>query len=272
MALIAYKTLIKFPIFSLKETESFQISSSLPIPQPSSLIGALAYSYAIYKNVNSEEAIKLIRDKVILARARLPKEVMITPNPIMLWRFRILDRGYERPKKKGAKVLMEELIEYLSKREYDRAKELIEVRLKDALYREYVFTPIIETVWITKRELPLEIFYLINRIGDTESLCNVVKAEKIKCDAYSLKEIETLYPFVYDTGLIEKFTGDYYTIMKMNDEKGLLRNFVLPLGRGVRELRKGKRCIIFYPSRIHVEFKKSITVYRVNNEYLFLGD
>ena len=51
MALTAICARIFSPIFSIKNPEAFQIGITLPVPQPSTLVGALAYCIGVHREI-----------------------------------------------------------------------------------------------------------------------------------------------------------------------------------------------------------------------------
>lgn len=267
MAGLAILLKIKLPFFSLRVPEAFQVASSLPVPSPSALVGALAYALAIHSNISNEAALNYARKIVLAARATIPEAQTYTLNPILLWRFRILDRGMERPKKKGIKLtLLQQLTALTNEGRYSEAKTLLELKLKDALYREYIFAPEVKVVYLVKEKVDTEIFKLISRLGDTESLCSVIEVKTHSYELVSVDKVETTFPFVY-TDKVSEIKGDFM-IMKQSNELRELKLFVIPITRRILTTKRGGKVTTLWPSKLKVSFKDFINVAKVNNEYI----
>lgn len=258
MGCIAIYAKIKPPIFSIKSPEAFQVGSSLPLPQPSSLVGALAYVLAITENLSSEEALKKARDVVLATGAYAEK--LIIPSTVILRRFRILDRGFEKPKKREVKLTeVEKLALLLESKDYYSAKMHLEKTLTDALYREYMFSETITCLWVLREKVEAERLRLIVRLGDTESYVNVVNSWEDKCDIVEKNIVETKYPIPMVKEEIESVQGRYI-IAKMCDKFRRLKWFIIPLTREIRETRRGIKYLVYKPTVVHVKFKKKVPV------------
>ncbi len=269
MACIAIVAHIKPPIFSLKNPEAFQIASSLPIPQPSAMIGTLAYCIAISQRMGSSEALRKASQLVVCARSTIKEESISAPSPIILWRFRILDRGFEKPKEKGKKTtLYEDLRAHIARGDISAAKSHLEFKLKDALYREYIFTESIIGVWVLNKEIDANILRFITRIGDTESYCSVSHVEKKECSIRKVNEVETRFPAPYDPNA--EVSGDFI-IISMCDEKRRLRRYVLPMKRELVTTSRGSRILVYRPTVIKIKFPKPVDVAEFDGEKIVVG-
>ena len=263
MALTAICAKIISPIFSIKNPEAFQVRTALPIPQPSSLVGALAYSLGVKNNLGLK-AMNYVRKHVLAARVSIESPLVIL-SPMILRRFRVLDKGFER-KEKGKKEPYARYLELLSQGLLNEARKIIEVELVDALYREYVIAAKLKCIWILDEEFDSQVLYLIQRIGDTESLCSVVEAWSADCNKIRVDNIETKYLFPHHD-YISNIEGAYVYV-KMCDEERRLRNFIVPCERKVKTTRKGNKFTAYIPTKVKVSFTHSHEVFSVDNEFI----
>jgi len=263
---------IRLPLFSLRQPESFQVSSSLPVPSPSTLVGSLAYAFAINDKLDSKTALEYVRRIVLVARASLAEYMPIIPNPILLWRFRILDRGIEKPKERVSPekrfTLLNRLSMLVKEDKYNEVKNLVETKLKDALYREYLFTFEINVIFLLREEVETKIFYYISRLGDTESLCSVHNIDIKGYNIELVKNVVTKYPFKY-TNKINNIHGDFM-ILRQGDEYRNLSLFVIPVSRKIITTSRGSKIVVYAPSQIKVTFTDQVRTARIDNEYIIL--
>ncbi len=251
---------LKLPFFSVRNLEAFQIGSSLPLPPPSALIGALAYAIAVKEHLNSHEALTKTREIVQLARALVSSDYPIIPNSILLWRYRVLDKLKEFLK------MIKELgnSPYLVKRE-------VELKFKDALYREYIHVQELEAIYVVNREIESSLFKLISRLGDTESYCSVEDVGLYKTPMLSkqkVTEAEISHPLKYDTKYIKEIEGSYI-ILKMSDEREHLMPFILPIRREIKHVKEGK-VVMYRPTKIRVRFSKPVMMLSFDNKNVVL--
>ncbi|MEM4489203.1 MAG: type I-A CRISPR-associated protein Cas5a [Desulfurococcaceae archaeon] len=258
MALTAICAKINAPIFSIKHPETFQIAASLPIPQPSSLVGALAYCIGTEQGIGLR-AQEIVEEIVAAARGKLVSEVAIT-NPVILRRFRILDKGIEEGDFKKS-------CEALHLGDFDTFRNILEKKLTDALYREYISPAILKCIWILRTALESKVLYLLQRLGDTESLVSVTEAWSTSCEILSVDEVTTDYPFTLDDSAIDTIQGDY-TVLKMCDEKRRLKLFYVPCKKEVRSTPTGVKYFTYIPTKINVKFKKPRTVFVADGDYI----
>lgn len=262
MALTAICAKIKTPIFSIKHPETYQISAALPIPQPSALIGALAYCLGVEKG-SGTKILKKVREAVILARAKMIEGVT-TVNPILLRRFRILDRGLERDKKGGTPLFLR-AYNALSLGDVETFRKIIEGKLTDALYREYLSNVLIKCIWVLKKTFDSSILYFLQRLGDTESLITVIDAWTAKCCAIKLDSLSTGYPFVLDFNILKEIYGSYITL-KMCDEERKLKMYCIPCKRDIFETSIGTRYFAYSPTEAHIKLRSPQTVFIIDEE------
>lgn len=235
---------IRSPIFSVKHPETFQVMSCLPIPQPSTLVGALAYCIGV-SHGSGIKAFHQLRKYIengieLAARAKLID--ITTSSSLVLRRFRVADELHKRM----------QLYEILSRGDYSEGKIFLERALTDAFYRSYIMSHEILCAWIIDETLEVNenVFSIMQRLGDTESLVAVSEVWIEDVKLHNASEIETSFPFPLEDAIIKK--GDF-TIVKMCDEKRLLRQFIIPVKHELRRTDTG-RVIIFKPTKVEVEF------------------
>jgi len=165
----ALVAIFRFPFYSIAK-RSYQVRVSLLLPSPSALKGALAKGIALLSercgnklDDIAREIIKELESKLVYVGAK-PYRSAIVKNPILLKRLRNLEDS-KNPEKSDA-----------MRREYTFARELLTV---------YVFKELNEE----EKELYLKAVYLIDQLGDTESVGCVVKADwfKLKSEKAPLK-------------------------------------------------------------------------------------
>lgn len=237
---------IRLPIFSIKHPETFQVMSCLPIPQPSVLVGALAYcigtshgsGLTAYENLKKD----IERGEKFTARAKLMDTIVYSS--IVLRRFRIADEIRKRTR----------LYEILARGDIVGGKLFLEKDLMDAFYRGYAMGREILCAWILGENFMIDegTIRLLQRLGDTESLIAVsdVWIEPVELGAAS--EIKTSFPFPLGDARIRH--GDF-TLMKMCNERRLPEQYVIPIRHEVRRTGTG-RVMVLEPTEIEVEFPR----------------
>lgn len=239
---------IRLPVFSVKHPETFQVMSCLPIPQPSSLVGALAYCIGVYRG-SGIKTFHQLRESIgkevgLLARAKLTD--MTTISTIVLRRFRIADEFRKRM----------ELYELLSKGDYTAGKFFLEKDLTDAFYRSYIMGHEILCVWVVSGDLEVyeSMFLLLQRLGDTESLVAVREVWIEEAEIGNSSEIKTPFPFPLEDATIKR--GDF-VLMKMCNEKRLIEQFVIPVKHELRYTERGK-VVILKPTEVEAIFPQPV--------------
>ncbi|MEM1582289.1 MAG: type I-A CRISPR-associated protein Cas5a [Candidatus Bathyarchaeia archaeon] len=256
MALTAVCAKVITPIFSIKHPETFQIATSLPIPQPSSLVGALAYCLGVQQEIGLK-AQEIVKENVIVARAKLVGETA-TVNPVILRRFRILDKGIEEKD-------FEKACNAFHAGDFDTYRKILEKKLTDALYREYLSLATLKCVWVLKTYIESKILYLLQRLGDTESLVSVIETWSADCKTLNLSEVSTDYPFSVSPDIIDAIRGNYTTI-KMCDEKRESKLFYIPCRREMRSTPAGVKYFIYIPTKVNAKLKRPRKVLAVDEE------
>ena len=240
---------IRLPIFSIKHPETFQIMSCLPVPQPSTLIGALAYCIGVSQGSGLKAFENLKRSveegECCAARAKL---IGVTAfSPIILRRFRVADEYHKRM----------DFYEILSRGNYQEAKLFLENKLIDAFYRGYAMGFEILCTWVTENSLKIDeaTIHLLQRLGDTESLVTVSGAWIEEAEISESSEIETPFPFPLNGAKVKQ--GDFM-IVKMCNERRVTEQFIIPIRHEIRQTATG-RVMILEPTRIYAEFSHPIT-------------
>lgn len=262
MALTSIIAKILAPIISIKHPEVFQIAASLPVPQPSTLVGALGYSLGAFSG-SGLSASDQAKNFIAAARARLSNGGAIV-NSIVLRRFRILDKGFEKGDFPKA-------YEYFLQGDFLSFRKIIETELTDALYREYVSQAVLKCIWVIREPIDHRIFQIIQRLGDTESLVTVLETWSAECFLEESTETSTTYPFAMpkDNHLI-RISGDY-VLTKMQDENSEKKLFYIPCRREIGIAKDGSKYTAYVPTSLSVKFAKPVRIFRVDSECIIGG-
>lgn len=267
MVLTAVCAKINAPIFSIKHPEAFQIGAALPVPQPSALVGALAYCLGVHKGIGTK-ALEEAQKAIAIARAKLMEGVTVV-TPVVLRRFRVLDKGFET-KTKGEIAAFERACNALRSGDFEVFRRLIEVELTDALYREYLSHASIKCVWVLRQPFDSRLLYLLQRLGDTESLVTVLEAWSADCQVVKMDRVDTDYPFTLTSGVLEYIQGDY-TALKMCDEHRKLKMYYVPCKKEISSTTSGIKYFTYVPTKVHVELRQPQEVFIVNEEKIVRG-
>ena len=265
MALTALIAKISAPIISIRHSETFQIAATLPVPQPSTLVGALAYCLGTFTGIGLD-AIEQIGKKIIAARAKLLSEIAIIA-PIILRRFRILDKGLEG--KTGEKPF-QKACENLRKGNFNEFRRILESELTDALYREHLSQASFKCIWIVKEPMDNKLLYLLQRLGDTESLITVTEAWTSECILEKADAFSTDYPFPAERKNLIEISGDF-SLMKMCDETGEKRMFYIPCKKRIGIARDGSKYFAYAPTKINARFKGGTEILLADEEVIMKG-
>lgn len=239
---------VRLPIFSIKHPEAFQVMSCLPVPQPSSLVGALAYSVGTVHGFGSPWYERLTRGgergERLAARSRLID--VVVHSSIVLRRFRVADEFRKRT----------QLYEILDRGDVVGVKLFLEVKLIDAFYRGYAVGHEILCAWILGEGMELDerAARLLQRLGDTESLVSVPEAWVEDTSIETASNLKTSFPFPSRGARIKR--GDFM-MTKMCDERRRAEWFIIPIRHEVRHMGSG-RAIILEPTEIEVDFPQPV--------------
>ncbi|MEM1542913.1 MAG: type I-A CRISPR-associated protein Cas5a [Ignisphaera sp.] len=251
--LVALIAKLRGPSFSVKQPEAFQIGVTLPLPQPSTLAGALAYCIAVREGLKQEELATRIQTILKVSRACFLTEVAV-PSSIVLKRFRALDKVSDyRAFEDAYRRFDYEVI-------FDRLE-----KLTDALYREYVFTCELLCVWIVDKDISGDLLWSINHLGDTESLCSVIEIDRVPVNEEKTNEVKTRF----QAPIIELTTvkSGAYKIVKMYNEsfwyqrKGEPLTYAIPCEEKIERGAKGFRYRVYRPTEITILYDRPVNVY-----------
>ena len=250
---------VRLPLFSIKHPEAFQVMSSLPVPQPSSLVGLLAYCLGVATGLGTR-ALDRVRDwvrgeRLLAARAAPAEEGLpLAPSSVVLRRFRVVDEGRVRKEKREA------LTSAIEREDFKALKSVLDMKLMDALYREYVMGHELLCAWAVGSDIDIKPnwLYLAQRIGDTESLCTVVDVRAYEAEVYEAEEVRTKFPtpMEYLTGPVE----GPHTVAKMCDELRIPRPYVIPCEVKMEKRKDGLVIPIIKPSEVKIVYERPIRV------------
>jgi len=267
VALTAICAKINAPIFSIKHPEAFQIGAALPVPQPSALVGALAYCLGVSEGIGVK-ALEEARRNVVAARAKLAKGCTVV-TPVILRRFRVLDKGLEA-KAKGEVPAFERACNALSSGDFYGFKRTIEVELTDALYREYLSHALIKCIWVLNRPYDSKLLYLLQRLGDTESLVTVLEAWSTDCQLIKADQTDTEYPFALTPDVLEHVHGDY-TTSKMCDENRKLKMYYIPCKKEISSTPSGIKYFTYASAKVEVKLRRPQEIFEIDGENIIRG-
>ncbi|MCS7105519.1 MAG: type I-A CRISPR-associated protein Cas5a [Thermofilaceae archaeon] len=267
---------VRLPVFSVAHPESFQVLSALPVPQPSSLVGALAYALGVSTGKGTkawEEAFDLVRHGRLLAARAKPGggrgfDPPLIPSPTVVRRFRVADKGHES-KKKGEKKPVEKLVELAGSGGWEEVKRIVEIELTDAFYREYVMGVDLFCVWVFQKfDLDERVVGLVHRLGDTESLCTVVDLYSTEAPVERTSVVTTSFPAPWFEGA--RVLEGTYLPAKMCDEARRLGLFIVPLKYEIE--RRGRfRYPAIRESIVKIDYGREVNVCRTDWGDVVLG-
>ncbi len=258
----AFVVSLSFPIFSLKLPLAFQVADTSLLPSPSSLRGALAKTLAYFHPFSGndfQEAVEqwMLRVEELVPYVTVKPESEIMKGSIILSRLRTLEqRGREDP--------------------------------RDAMRRGVVFIHRIKACYVVneekaKKELGedaldqiKEALWLIDRIGDTESLSSVSDVEgpldlSLLGDEEEINTItnESLVELIgqayidsMDSKLVYELTGKRKEVKKLR----VSRIHYLPV-----KAERINEFLICRPSSYRVRTRKS-KIYTVKDIKIVVGD
>ncbi|MEM2915168.1 MAG: type I-A CRISPR-associated protein Cas5a [Candidatus Bathyarchaeia archaeon] len=272
--LVLYASL-RFPIYSIKLEDAYQVGASHLLPSPSAIIGSFLQSLARTKpgifygrNMNeaTSDALSFANEYIITATCKALEPVI--PASIILNRWKILE---EKGKKMGP-------ISYEGLKDY--------AKVRDARIREYITSMglkifllfhdvILER--ITNDELKIALFN-INRLGDTESLSSVIEEPKlIKAQPYTKHRelVSTLTPARFITNLpFDVVYSDMYSlpnygkyvISRKYKDEGKLQRYILPL-----KPQKFDKFYAYVPSVFEAEPIQGINIIKVDDDKILVA-
>jgi len=182
------------PLFSAKELDVYQVATSMPLPLPGTVVGAIGAAMGRAGLCRGMECLEAARRQVRFARAATSGGLV--KSSVVLRRLRkVLEEGKLPP---SAEAFAE---------------------FSDAISREYVFTR--SLLLLVEGDVEEEHLYLIDRLGDSESLVavvNVAEVEPVACT----ERVNVVVKRNVARG------GDY-VLVKGLDERGSESWFAVPL-------------------------------------------
>ncbi len=162
---------LKFPFYSIKHVESYQVGISYLSQMPSSLLGAIGYGLAL-KNKCHGEACKNEAQKIV----KKAREYFVeTKNPLSI-KFPVILKRLRGVLESGSLPSgFDELVAY-----------------SDAMVREYVFTEKANIIFIGDLEEIKGALNIIDRLGDSESLASVTSIDEISLKECDSSEVNVL--------------------------------------------------------------------------------
>ncbi|MQL56598.1 type I-A CRISPR-associated protein Cas5a [Acidianus ambivalens] len=197
-----YYLLVRFrgPLFSVKRLDVYQIASAYPFIPPSTIIGSLSNEMGVLGYCKVKDCVEFTRGLVARAREVFLKSERITISPIVLKRIRGVLEENSLPEN------FDEISKY-----------------SDALVREYTYSYSRQVLFIVNDKVDLVKTSLFNmqRLGDSESLISVEDVREVEVEKCDKKEVNVVSDI--------KGHGGRYLIMPAFDERGVRRNFGVPL-------------------------------------------
>jgi len=156
----AFVALVRAAAYSVRQPQTYQVSASFPIPQPSTLASSLACAAALAdggpEGVLGDAYVEQLAKSIleVLVRATAKPVAPLTSSSVTVSRVRTLESSSE------------EVVKSIEKSR----------RISDAMVREY-YSGRLALIYIFKDTINaskvLSWLYLIGRIGDTESLISL---------------------------------------------------------------------------------------------------
>lgn len=258
----AFVVSLSFPIFSLKLPLAFQVADTSLLPSPSSLRGALAKTLAYFhpfSGNNFQEAVEewMLRIEGFVPYVTVKPESELVKGSVILSRSRTLEqRGREDP--------------------------------RDAMRRGVVFIHCIKACYVVneekaKKELGedalnqiKEALWLIDRIGDTESLSSVSNVEgpldlsliedegeiNTITNEFFVELMDQAYIDSMDSKLVYELTGKKREVKKIR----MSRIHYLPV-----KAERINEFLIYRPSSYRVRTRRS-KIYAVKDVKIVVGE
>lgn len=202
---------IRFPFFSIRHIESYQVAVSYPVVFPSTLVGAFGYALSLLGKCRGDECIKQYSKYIYKAREFASDDIVAVKSPMILKRFRILEPPKEGSNKsEGGK-------KYKFPRNFKEISKSM-----DAMVREYIFTLERSYVFIVKNDIDTvkKAVKLIDRLGDSESLVSVVDVREEELEECDVNDVNVMLKSGYE------FTET--TLLYGPDENGVKSLFAIP--------------------------------------------
>ena len=241
---------MRFPLYSITD-RNYQVRISLILPPPSALIGALARGLAYIRRDEGSSLDELAQKFVSEIMPEDGNNVLVTAKPfnsvvlrvpILLKRLKTLEGGGDSKKKKGSSEVDE-------KQPKGRKEDV----KSDVFIREYMFSRELLAIFIfkdiseEKKEELLKAAFLINVLGDTESVGSVVEAlwlpvKKEPCDLSTYVREDSSSEILRGNYLLRPMFIKPFFGQDKEAEKKNRKLFVLPL----KEERQRSTGFVYY--------------------------
>jgi len=247
----AIVAIVRAPHFSVRRPVSYQAAVALPLPQPSTIVGALAFSLSVKQGLGSgysdsyvEECLKATLERLV--RVAVKPLTPISRGALTLSRMRTLE------------IKSEEVEQKIRRGE----------RISDAMIREYFYGRL-GLIYVFKDDedasKALEALYLVERLGDTESCVYICEVFEGRLEAVGRRGlIDTYTPRDW----LEKILKGSFSLTLMCPEglaikvkrigenlKEVMVEYVLPLYEEKEN--------ILYPTFYEAEVKEGFGIWRV---------
>lgn len=258
----AFIAIVRAPLYSVKRPEAYQTGVSLPLPQPSTLVGALARAAAIAEGNPAglpsgvagddyvRELTEWILGKLELVRAVAKPVGFLARSSFMLSRVRALEESGK---------------DILSKMEKGR-------RIADAMVREYYWGRL-ALMYVFKGDIDsrrvLTWLSLLERLGDTESLVSPERVGEAKLEPLGSEgDVDTYTPVKW----VESYDGEVFSLERLCEEKlcavpirdvGSFREFSSVYLVPLVERAAGRGRVILEGSKVRVRVAKDYGIWRV---------
>jgi CRISPR-associated protein Cas5 subtype I-A len=192
------------PAFSIRQPQTYQVGVSLPLPQPSTLVCALAYAAAAAgggpPGFLGDEYVKKLAESVLqlLIRVTVKPAAPLTSSSVTVSRVRALEEGSS-----------EKVVEAIRRGR----------RITDAMVREY-YGGRLTIVYVFRSAAGIEKvhpwLYLFGRLGDTESLTSIERVEEAALEPLGSEGyVDTYTPLEW----VEGYGDGVFSLIKMCREE-----------------------------------------------------
>lgn len=243
--------LVRAPHYSIRHPEAYQSGVAFPLPQPSTLVGALACAAALAgegpAGLSGDEYVKRLAGHICsrLVRAVARPLSFLACSPITLSRMRVLER-----KGKGE----------------DKG------RISDAMVREY-YNGLLSLVYVFRGDVDARKvcawLHLLGRLGDTESLISIERVGEAAMESLGSEGyVDTYTPVEW----LESYGEGEFSLMRMckeemaatvtrgpRDYKKHSLVYLVPLA----ERRMGRGLVALQESRVRVKVRRGYSIWRV---------
>jgi len=252
----AFVALVKAAVYSVRQPQTYQVVTSFPVPQPSTLVGSLACAAALAEGgpagVLGDEYVERLAESIlgILVRATAKPAAPLASSSVTISRVRALEEGSEKVREdieKGRRISDAMVREYYSGR----------------LALIYVFKDVVEAPRV------LSWLYLIGRIGDTESLVSLESVGEASLEPLGYEgQVDTYTPLEWvesygeGTFSLARLCGEELcakVVRKREDYEKHSTTYIVPLA----EKGSGRERRILEASKVYVRTARGYKIWKV---------